>query len=74
MMSSVIPFRKEFEQAFEKSYLRALQKDDYEVVKVMIERDLKVISVLPVTQQLRLAEMLHSAVGEIIARNISAKD
>ena len=71
-MSSVVPFRKHFEQAFEAGYLKAMQMDDYDVVKAMIERDLRVVGVLPADQQLRLAELLHGAVGEIISRNIPA--
>jgi hypothetical protein len=40
----------------------------------MIARDLTVVSLLPREQQLKIAEVMHSAVGEIIARNVLVKE
>jgi hypothetical protein len=67
-MASVIQLREYFNQG----YLESLQKSDFEVIAGMIERDLKVVILLPREQQLKIAETMHSVVGEIIARNIPA--
>jgi hypothetical protein len=67
---NVINLVEHFDRGFEKGYLEAMRKSDFEVIKDMVERDLKVISLLPRVQQLKIAETIHGVVGEIIARNI----
>jgi hypothetical protein len=69
---NVIQLQEHFNRGFEKGYLESMRKSDFEVIKEMIERDLKVVCLLPREQQLKLAETMHSVVGEIIARNIPA--
>jgi hypothetical protein len=66
----VISLAEHFDRCFEHGYFEAMRKSDFEVIAGMIERDIKVISLLPREQQLKLAEIMHSVVGEIIARNV----
>jgi hypothetical protein len=69
---NVISIAEHFDRGFEHGYFEAMRKSDFEVISCMIERDLKVISLLPREQQLKIAEVIHGVVGEIIARNIPA--
>jgi hypothetical protein len=69
---NVISISEHFDRGFEHGYFEAMRKSDFEVIKEMIDRDLKVVCLLPRQQQLKLAEIMHSVVGEIIARNIPA--
>jgi hypothetical protein len=69
---NVISIAEHFDRGFERGYFEAMRKSDFEVIAGMIERDLKVVSLLPPEQQLKLAEVMHTVVGEIIARNIPA--
>jgi hypothetical protein len=71
---NVISLQEHFDRGFEHGYFEAMRKSDFEVIKEMIARDIKVISLLPREQQLKIAEMMHSVVGEIIARNVLAKE
>jgi hypothetical protein len=70
---NVISLVEHFDRGFERGYFEAMRKSDFEVIKEMIERDLKVVSLLPREQQLKIAEIMHSVVAEIIARNIPAE-
>jgi hypothetical protein len=67
---NVINLVEHFDRGFERGYFEAMRKSDFEVIKEMIARDIKVVSLLPREQQLKIAEIMHSVVGEIIARNI----
>jgi hypothetical protein len=71
-MSSVVHFKQYVGQAFEVGRLEALKRSDFDVISGMLSRDLKMVSLLPDDQQMKIAELLHGAVGEIIARNIPA--
>ena len=52
---NVISLAEHFNRGFDEGYLEAMRKSDFEVIKEMIERDLKVISLLPREQQLKIA-------------------
>jgi hypothetical protein len=67
---NVISISEHFDRGFEQGYFESMRKSDFEVIAGMIERDLKVVSLLPKDQQLKLAEIMHNVVGEIIARNV----
>jgi hypothetical protein len=71
---NVIHLQEHFNRGFEKGYFESMRKSDYEVIAGMIERDLTVVCLLPREQQLKIAEVIHGVVGEIISRNVLAKE
>ena len=64
-------FEKRFERAFEAGYLRALGQSDFQVISDILNRDLKLVRVLPRMHQLKLAETLRAAVDEVQSVDIS---